>query len=143
MSNYCCLKFDIWRLKIKKNCKMYWKAEKNVLVILASDFEDPKEYNFPSDLRNSQYSLLRLHCLKAFPSAESLFRVHIKCSRRIWTSSFFIPTKWYMNTKVLKNKQIIWLLLTLYFPFFLSFLLPSYRLKMSAWPLNGSCRINL
>ena len=130
--------------KIKKNvCKKYWKAEKNVLVILASDFENPKEYNCPSDLKNSQYSLLQSHCLKAFPSADSLFRVHIKCSRRIWTSSFFIPTKWYMNTKVLKNKQIIWLLLTLYFPFFLSFLLPSYRLKMSVWPLNGSCRINL
>ena len=114
-------------------CKMYWKAEKNVLVILASDFENPKDYNFPSDLRNSQYSLLRLHCLKAFPSAESLFRVHIKCSRRIWTSSFFIPTKWYMNTSAEKQANYLTFtdILFLFLSFILIAFLPSKNVRMA------------
>ena len=132
MKNYCCLKFDLWRLKNNKNCKKYWKAEKNVLVILASDFENPKEYNCPSDLKNSQYSLLQSHCLKAFPSADSLFRVHIKCSRRIWTSSFLYQPSGTWIQKCWKTSKLFdfyWHFISL--SFFLTAFLPSENVRMA------------
>lgn len=62
-----------WEI-IKAVCKKYWNAEKNVLVVLVFDFENPTAHNCPSDLKNFQYSLTAItfsqgyfHLLKYCP----------------------------------------------------------------------------
>ena len=73
-----------WEI-IKAVCKKYWNAEKNVLVVLVFDFENPTAHNCSSDLKNFQYSLTAItlsqgyfHLLKYCPL------VVLKCLHSHW-----------------------------------------------------------